>query len=123
MIRRPRRSTLTAPLFPYTPLFRSMGDVPGRGLGTGTRRQPAAGDAVVAAAGHDGVLAGRGVAAVVGKGVVFHRGVAARGIAAGCVAGDQVAEGIGVGVDDVVARLGPAAGDGGLGDVGYSGSA
>src|SRR3546814_3164648 len=61
-------------------------------LGTGTRRQRAAGDAVVAAAGHDGVLAGRGVAAVVGKGVVLHRGVAARGIAAGGVAGDHVAE-------------------------------
>src|SRR3546814_12075677 len=98
-----------------------MGDVPGLGLGTGTRRQRAAGDAVVAAAGHDGVLAGRGVAAVVGKGVVLHRGVAARGIAAGGVAGDHVAEGIGVGEDAVVARLGHAAGDGRLGVVGGAG--
>src|SRR3546814_12932712 len=48
---------------------------------------------------------------------------AARGIAAGGVAGDHVAEGIGVGEDDVVARLGHAAGDGRLGVVGDAGRA
>src|SRR3546814_13447638 len=87
MLRRPPRSTLTDTLFPYTTLFRS---------------------------GRDVVVAGGGPAAEVGDGVVRHHGVAARGIAAGGVAGQHVADVVGVGQDEIAARVrGPAAADGG----------